>query len=664
MRRTRDICAKETEVIKPFALALLFLSNSVAQSRVTRIEVQSVSPEASGYEILKGVFHGEVDPAAPGNAIIIDIDKAPRNARGAVEYRASFQMARPVDATKSSGVLLYDVANRGNGAVRPNADGHLHVLSGWQGDIAAGPDVAWARVPVATGVTGGAMARFVNVEAGKGSVRIVAGFGRMAPRPLPVSLDTRKARLLFEKDGEKQRYIKPADWAFADCSTAPFPGVADGTKLCLKDGFDPAAAYTLGYRAKDPPVLGLGFAITRDLIAHLRSGRADDAGNANPARGGVRWAVATGQSQSGNFLRSFVSLGFNKAETGAQVFDGINPNIAARQLAMNIRFAVPGSGARLWEPGSEGTLWWGRYNDRARHLGTSSLLDRCTAEGNCPKVVELLGSAEFWGLRASPGFVGTDAKADIPLPANVRRYYIPSVTHGGSWRGGFPPEGESSWPGCVMPGNPVPMREQMRVGLNALIDWVRMGKEPPESRYPSLANGDLVEPTAKAMHWPAIPGAPGPDGKFYGFHDYDFGRGYDARHVSGVTDVQPPRLRRILPSRVPRVNSDGNETAGVPSVHLTVPLGTYTGWNVQAAGFGAGGGCGFSGGFIPFAKTKAAREANRDPRPSLEERYTDHAGFVAQIKLAVAREITSGWLMADDGARIIAEAEASRVLKD
>ncbi len=644
--------------------ATLFITTPLA-ARVTRVEVQSVTPAANGYEIVRGVFHGEVDPAHARNKVIVDLGAAPRNARGKVEYSASFEISRPVDSAKRSGVLFYDVPNRGNGTTRPDHDGHVRVVSGWQGDIAPAAKTQWAKVPIATGVTGEAMARFVNIDGARKSTPVIAGFGRVTPRPLPLSLDTRKARVMVERNGAATRWLGPDEWAFADCETTPFPGKPDPTQFCLKDGFAPDTAYTLGYRAKDPLVLGLGFAITRDLIAFLRSGKSDDAGNANPAGPGLRWTIGAGNSQSGNFLRTFVHLGFNQDEGGARVFDGINPNIAARQLAMNIRFAVPGSGARLWEPGSEGTLWWGRYNDATRRQGASSLLDRCNVTRTCPKVIETLGSAEFWGLRASPGFVGTDAKADIPLPDNVRRYYFPSVTHGGSWTGGFPVNGEDDVMGlgCVLRGNPNPVSDTLRVAHRMLVDWVKLGKAPVPSRYPTLAAGDLVAPTAAAMGWPAIPGAPRPDGLFYAFHDYDFGKSFDARNVSGTTLFMPPRLRRILPSRVPRVNADGNETAGVPSVHLLVPLGTYTGWNVQAKGYGAGGGCGFAGGFIPFARTRAAREVVGDPRLSLEERYGDHAGFVTKIRVAVAAQQAAGWLLPDDAARIIAEAGKSEVLR-
>lgn len=648
--------------------ALLFTSAS-SEARVTRIEIASTvpmpaRPGAPEYELVSGTFYGELDPRSAANRIITDLARAPRNARGLVDYRATFRIARPVDPARGSGVLYYSVPNRGGGVqLAADPSGHTYVISGWQGDIPPGPNVQYLMAPIATEVTGPMLVRMTNLAASAPSAKVggyLAQLSRLVP---PVLLDTRRAALAAERMGEPDRLIAPADWTFADCKAKPFPGTPDPTQFCLKAGFDPDAAYRLVYTAKDPPVLGTGFAATRDLVAFLRGGKPDDSGTANPARTAIRWTVGQGNSQSGNFLRSFVHLGFNADEAGRRVFDGINPNIAARQISLNLRFGQPGGAAFPGEPGSEGVLWWGRYTDKARGLGPGSLLDRCTASGTCPKIIETFGSAEFWGLRASPGLVGSDAKADIALPANVRRYYFPSVTHGGSFAGGFKLAGDAVPTGCQIAGNPATIREQMSFAIRALVYWVTKGKEPPPSRYPTLASGDLVAPTNAALGWPAIPGAPSPEGRLNLWFDYDFGPGFIARDLSGRMSRVPPRLRRVLPQLVPKVNADGNETSGVPGLHLRVPLGTYTGWNVQAAGYGKGGGCGFAGGFIPFARTKAGRLASGDPRLSLEERYGDHPGFAAAVRREAEGMVREGWLLPDDAARMIAEAEASEVLK-
>jgi hypothetical protein len=659
------------------AATMLALAAGTADARVVRLiverteEVAPARPGAPAYRILHGRYEGELDPRDARNRVITDLAAAPRTARGRVAYSATFAIALPADPARASGFLMYDVPNRGNGTVAADPDGHVRVISGWQGDIAA-TDAQRLTTPVARRANGQPLTapvlqRFTNMPAGAASIAITGGIGRPTPRPAPVSLDTRRARLFRQtSDTATPVDIAPTDWAFADCRSIPFPGTPDPGQLCIRGGFDPAQAYTLTYEGKDPKVLGIGFAAVRDLNSFLRHSAVDDAGTANPVAGAIRWSIMTGTSQSGNFVRSFISLGFNQGEDGRRVFDGANPNIAARQVPLNIRFGVPGGAAGLYEPGSEGPLWWSRYDDRLRGRGTASLLDRCRATDTCPKIVETFGSAEFWGLRMSPNLVGTDARADLPLPADVRRYYFPSVTHGGSYSGAFPLKGDPAFPGapaCTMALNPNPSTETRRAVLKALADWVSTGRTPPPSRYPTIAGGDLVPPTATAIGWPRIPGAPNPDGKLNPFLDQDFGASFNYRDLSGVLTRQPPTIRRTIPSLVPRVNSDGNETAGVPSVQLLVPIGTYTGWNESAAGFGRNGGCGFVGGFVPFARTEAERRASGDPRPSLEARYRDHAGFVARVRTVAAEQVKAGWLLPDDADKLVAQAQASDVLR-
>jgi len=666
------------------ALALCALCLS-AQARITKVVVEDrKSPAFDGkgfgaagqYEVLSGHVFGELDPGDPLNAIITDIKLAPRNAHGKVEYSATFTLTKPIDMGKASGVILYQVPNRGIVYFGAPDDGgpmvgSVILTSGWQGDIPPRAGLQTIAVPVArnpdgSSVTGLALATLANMAPGSRSLPLTGGIGLATPRPEPASLDTSKAHLTRRARDGAPMPIASSDWAFADCVTTPFPGTPDPKRLCLKDGFDPAYLYELSYTAKDPPVLGIGFAATRDINAFFRYGNQDDAGFANPVAGGIKAAIAIGGSQSGNFLRSFTHLGFNQDEAKRIVWDGIESQIAGRQLAMNIRFAAPGGAAGANEPGSEAVLWWGTYDDTTRGRGTGSLLDRCRATRTCPKVFDVFGSAEFWGLRMSPDLVGTDAKADIKLPDNVRRYFFPGVTHGGG-KGGFAVEGDhkamSVTGQCVLADNPNPSLDTTRALTAALIDWVVKGAEPPPSRYPTLAAGDLVQPSAAAMGFPRIPNAPQPDGMLNDFLDLDFGPGFNYRDLSGVITVQPPKLKRALPSLVPKVDADGNEQAGVRSVLHQAPLGTYLGWNVTAGGFYQGQGCGFSGGYIPFAKTKAERMASGDPRPSLEERYGSHDAYVAKVRAAAAKLVGERFLLPDNAERIVRQAEESAVLK-
>ena len=670
-----------------FAVYMLAAA-SAATAEVVKLTVEQRQPFANGkqpYEKLTGRFYGEIDPKLPQNAVITDIELAPRNARGMVEYSADFAILKPVDMSKTTGVLVYSVPNRGNANIETGgywadfrAAGHVLVASGWQADLGgAGAGLRSAAVvqtegtarqqdrftltvPIArnrdgSSITGPAMARFFDAPMGATTQRIIRG--RVTGTAAPASFDTTKATLTRQTSEDGARVpIAATAWAFADCTQTPFPGKPDPDNLCLKDGFDPASLYELTYTAKDPPVHGIGFAATRDLIAFLRHASTD-----NPLGASVRYAIAQGTSQSGNYLRSFLNLGFNQDERKRKVFDGMNPNIAARQLAMNIRFAAPSGAADMFEPGSEGVLWWEEHTDTARGRQAGSLLTRCRTSDTCPKIVETFGSAEFYSLRVSPNLVGTRADKDIPLPANVRRYYSPSTRHGGG-NGGFAHELPVD-PCCMLASNPNPSNETNRALMKALVDWVVSDMAPPPSRYPTLAKGDLVPPGHASTGFPVIPGQPLPDGVFVPLYDYDFGPAFKYADVSGVMARQPPVVRQVLPQLVPKVDADGNELAGIRSVLLEVPLGTYTGWNPIARGFFQGQIQALGGGYIPFAKTKAERLASGDPRLSLEERYGTHEAYVAKVKEAARRQVAEGFLLQDDADRMVAQAEQSSVLR-
>jgi hypothetical protein len=643
------------------------------QARITRLVVEHTETLGQdGYQILTGHAYGELDPRLPLNAIITDLELAPRNVGGMVEYVATFTIVKPADMAKASGLLLYFVANRGRinltgGGFLADARkrGHVLAASGWQGDLAPAAGVETLLVPVAknldgSSITGPVLARFSDMPAHTATLPILRG--GVAGTADPASFYTSQA-MLTRRTSEDGTIIplRGADWAFADCSEVSFPGKPDPRKVCLKSGFDPAYLYELTYTAKDPKVYGIGFAATRDLNSYLRYGNQDDTGAPNPLRERITEAVSQGNSQSGNFLRSMIHLGFNQDETGRIVFDGSNPNIAVRQQEMNFRFAAPSGAAGMYEPGSDGVVWWEDTADDARHHATAGLLDRCRATETCPKIVETFGSSEFYNLRASPDLVGTRADRDIPLPSNVRRYYFPGVSHGGG-PGDFDAEVRHQ-ACCELTPNPNSSSETLRALQTALIDWVVKGALPPPSQYPRLDRGELVEPAQATMGFPAIPGVPFPDGILTKFYRYDFGPRFHYNDLSGIITVQPPAIRQVLPTLVPRVNADGNEVAGVASVLHQVPLGTYTGWNTNASGINKGHIRTNTGAFIPFAKTKAERLASGDPRPSIEERYGTHEQYVAQVRAAAERNVRGRYLLQDDAERLISQAEASKVLK-
>jgi hypothetical protein len=644
--------------IDALLLGFLLAGATRTEASITRLVVESKQPAsqadgfpatgATPYEVLTGHAYGEIDPADRRNAILTDLAFAPRNARGKVEYVATFTLTKPVDLSKASGVLLYGVSNRGNRVIPDDYNytrGDIFLVSGWQGDVPANMQsikVPVARNPDGSSITGAVLARFpLTAPADK----LVLPGAR-----IPASHDTTKATLTKRRAEDAAVVpIASSQWSFVDDQT-----------ISVRGGFAAGYIYELTYIAKDPLVLGVGLAATRDLVSFFRHAPAESAGLANPLASRLRWAIALGTSQSGNFIRTFLHLGLNEDEGSRIVWDGVNPHIAARQNPLNFRFAIPGGATAPFEPGSEAVLWWSPYADTARQRPTASLLDRAQKTRTVPKVLETFGAAEFWGLRMSPNLVGTAADRDIPLPENVRRYYFPGTTHGGG-RGGFMLTPASAVNSYGLAPNPNPEIETVRALRLALIDWVTKGTEPPASRYPRLDRGDLVAPDSHAMGFPAIPGVALPDRLINLLYDYDFGPDFNHNDLSGVMR-QPPVLRRILPQLVPRVDADGNETSGVPSVLHQVPLGTYVGWAVTTTGFYEGRQSGFAGSFIPFARTKAERLANGDPRPSLEERYGSHENYVARVRTAATQAVKERFLLPADAEKLIQQAQAGDVL--
>ena len=593
--------------------------------------------EAGQYELLRGVVTGEVDPADARHEHIVNLDRAPRNAAGRVEYRATVEIYRPIDMSRWNRALYHTVSNRGGAGAAEAAlleRGFAFVRVGWQGDLAPTGSNIVAYLPVASNpdgssIVGPALEEFIFNDAESVSR------GRLTYPA--ASLDPRGGMLSVRATQDADR-MRPDDlqWRYVSDTEIEVDRPA---------GFDGGAIYEFIYEAKDPIVLGLGFAAMRDAVSFLRYEAADGNGNPNPLAEPALPASATslGISQSGRMLRDFLYQGFNEDVAGRIVFDGMHPNIAgSRKTFTNYPFGQPGRWQKQHEdhvyPGDQFPFTYATLTDPLSGR-TDGLLERCAASSTCPKIVHSDGEAELWQARAPPG--GSDPEGGhIELPDDVRVYLLSGTQHGGG------PGVHTRTPSrgmCQNPSNPLALG-QIRTALSvALHEWVTGGVEPPPSRFPTVAGGGLV--SAGDLDFPDIPGV-------------TYSGSYNPLHLADHRSL-PPMYGDAYAVLVGRTDADGNMVDGVRHPNLAAPIGTHTGWNLRRAGFGEGGQCAGTGSFIPFGSTEVAREASGDPRPSFEARYADHAAYVDAVSEAADALVRERLLLASDADAIVELARGS-----
>jgi hypothetical protein len=715
-----------TALLGSFAITSAFVGAGVlmgtaqtAQARITNIVINTkISPAFNGqsfgsvgqYEQLVGTAFGEVDPSDPRNAIIQDIALAPRNQSGKVEYSMDINILKPIDPTKGNHVLLYDVVNRGNmiipnffnvgaTAANPAGDGFLEnrgytmVWSGWQADLVPSPATGRIAmtVPVAHAPGGGTITGTVRSEISMLSAAIqtspiLGGFSAASRGYQPVSTDTSQATLTQRvHEADPREPIPTNAWAFGTCNPT-FPNVtpdpANATQFHL--WFDPNHIYELIYKAKDPIVLGLGFAATRDFISFLHHSSSPQ----NPLYGTIQHTLMHGTSQSGRYVRTFLDLGFNQDKHGGKVFEGMNPHIASARIAMNIRFGQPGRVAGLQHteheyPGTESPITWDFYEDPLTRVG-GDMLERCRATNTCPKILQTVTDTEYWqssmsndttdsfGRRdltvrhddadddsksvRSVQFPGHDGgRKDRFLPDNVRLYHLASTQHGGYSAVGVVPPAAAAV--CQQLPNANSYTYNLRAILVALENWVVHGTTPPASRYPQISTGTLVH--ASEVKFPTIPGVSAQLAVLLNTRsDYFRGPQFDDANESGIQTVEPPKRVADYTMLAPQVDADGNDIDGVHSLSLMAPLGTYTGWNTRAAGFGQGDACDLTGSFIPFPKTAAAASASGDPRKPIASRYPTTAAYDSAVQAAANTLVSQGFLLQSDMANAVSQVKA------
>jgi hypothetical protein len=640
-----------------------------AFARVTHIDIltrtavlDGHSFDAAGpYEKITARVFFAVRPDDPHNRTIVDLDKAPRNSQGEVEFSADLFMLRPLHG--GNGALLLEIPNRGGtgivrivdgGSSNPTTladygdawllrQGYTLAALGWQWDVEPWPGLLRLIAPIAQNgskpITGLLRGDFTPVAKTTDWPLGHLLQGRIGGSEYPVAdpADSRNVLTVRDTPYGTRHTIPRTRWSF----TGRFIAEPNGG-IRFNAGFEPGRIYELVYAVQDPAVAGLGFAAVRDFVSWLKYD--------TTAVTHVDRAYAAGISQCGRFLRDLLYQGFNQDESGRMSIDGILAHVGgAGRGSFNYRFAQPSRDA---QPMS--SIYWPTdifpFTDEPEsdpanpHAKPQGLLDRARAEHDMPKIFLSHTSYEYWSRAASLMTTTADGKRDMPIDPNVRVYFFTGLQHF-SWR--FPPERGTGELASQNMESFLPIRWFWRAMITNMNAWVRDGVAPPSSSYPHIADGTLVP--RKKLAFPAIPHIHAPDNYNRAFL-LDFGAGWEK---TGLLTIQPPIVGTPFPILVPQVDADGTDRAGIHLPEITVPLATYTGWNLRDPATGAPEErVSFLGSCIPFVKSEAERKATGDPRLSIQERYSSREDYLARYSKAVDDLVRQRWILPEDAAAL------------
>ncbi len=650
-------------------VALLLACNLQLAARVTHVEVHSTADvlggktfgNAGAYERIRGRVYFSLPVANAHNAAIVDLKNAVNLKNGEVEFSADFFAVRPKNPAKSNGSLLLEVPNRGHSGIIAQADGgdwdlandagdgwllrngFTFVSVGWQWD-AEGQGALRFFAPVAkdhgktiTGLLrGDLMPSKVLPEIPLGHL----SGGNIGGTEYPVAAPEDPRNMLTVRDSRdaKRIVIPRSEWQFAH--TVEGKLTPSNRYIHLDKGFQPGKIYEYVYVVADPVVAGGGFAAIRDFASYAK--HSPDA--ITPAKR----VYGEGISQNGRFLRDFLYEGFNADEDGRMALDGVLAHVAgAGRGSFNYRFAQP---SRDGQPTSSvffPTDIFPFTDEPERDPVTGEaggLLDRAKADKTIPKIFFSNTSYEYWGRAGALIHISADGTGDAKISDDVRIYHFTGLQH---FSVAFPPsKGKADLFG-QQPESPLPVRYFWRAMIANMDAWVRNGTQPPASSYPKISDGTLV--SIRRYAFPAIPGVNRPHEASEGSR-LDFGPNWR----QGILTRQPPKVGPPFPVMVPQTDADGNEKDGVRLPELTVPLATYTAWNLRDPAIGAPDQrVAFEGSYIPFAKTAADRQRSGDPRKSIAERYASREEYLARYSSALGALVSQRWILEEDRATLL-----------
>lgn len=641
-----------------------------ASADVVRWEIKSRQPYAEGkprgaagpYEEWRGKVHFAIDPNAEANRAIIDLSLAPKNAAGKVEFSADFKMLLPLDRSKANGCVFYEVNNRGNPTapriIEAGADdflcrqGYIVLSSGWIAEVQPGEGKMRLQAPLASHSgepIRGLVRSEVIVDRPLSRSSLAHRGNQGSYRPSAQGLQTAQLTRR-EREGDPRQEVSRGQWRLltTEIAVEGEAGQLPLIELEVTGGLKPGWIYELVYEAEGPLVQGTGLAGIRDIVSALKY----ESGDKNPLLGAdgtplVQRAIGFGTSQSGRCLRHFLWEGFNADEHSRQVFDGVISHVAGGGLGFfNQRFASPTRTNDQHDehlfPADYFPFTYGDATDPFTGK-TDGILKRSRASRTTPKVFHTQSSSEYWHRSAS--LVHTDplAKEDAEIPPEVRIYSFGGTQHGPG--NGYP----AAQGGGQLVSNPADYTPLMRALVLALDAWIKEGKEPPASVYPRMGDGTLVSWKKNEIGWPAIPDVTYPSviQQPQALH-----RG-PQWETEKIATIEPPLIRGNYVVKVPAVDQDGNERGTLNLPAITVPIATYTSWNLRNESVGAAGELlALQGGYIPFAATKSAQQDSKDPRPSLAERYGNYGEYERRYREAAERLVARRYLLEEDLPRL------------
>ena len=600
------------------------------------------------YEALMGSAVFSVDPNHDLNRPIVDLNLAPLNEEGGVDCRADIYILKPLNSSRGNGALLYHVVNRGRkgvlatfnlsaGSNLPKSaaefgdgllmqEGYTVAACGWQADVppeAPGDahlmtfDVPEAKLEgeTITGVVGSEIVVDERVE--------IHSLGSRYHEPYEVADEENATLTVRSLPYGTPEAISRDRWSFTRMDNG-YPAI------CFPEGFEPGLIYHVVYTGKDPKVMGLGFAATRDFVSFLKHEQEDALGNQNPLESALDRAYAFGSSQSGRFLRHLLYLGFNQDEKGRKVLDGVMAHVAGgARGSFNHRFAQPsrhtGAHTDAFYPTEQFP-----FTDLPQTDPISgeegALLGRCDKAGVAPRIFYTNTSAEYWNRGASLVHTGLDGKADVALHGSTRFYHFASTQHG---PGALPSANRKSWP-----INPVNFMYALRALLVAMDRWVSEGVEPPSSQYSRIEDGNLVPPEPDSLALPVIPRLTFPN-HLHRPRRFDFGPDWQ----DGIIGLEPPIAGEVYQVGVPALDENGNEVGGIRMPEVAEPLGTFTGWRFREDAMEAL--IGLQGMWIPFPLNRQSGNDLGDSRLPISDRYgsrEEYVGFVARAAMGLVED--------------------------